>query len=417
MSYLDRIVDNELDRRLQSSGVVVIEGPKAVGKTSTARQRSKSEVLFDVDEGARAAALVNPTLVLEGATPRLIDEWQTVPAIWNHVRRASDERGLPGQFILTGSAVAGDDITRHTGAGRISRVLMRPMSLFEAGHSDGTVSLGDLMAGQPVAAVDPGVGLADVAEWIVRGGWPATVGADLDSASQYVRDYVDEIRRTDVVRIDGVTRDPALVRILLRSLARNTATEATLRTLAADVGGSEHPLGIDTVRDHLNALERLFVVEPQPAWMPSLRSKSKLRTTPKRHFVDPSIAVAAMRTTKEQLLLDLNTLGLMFESLVVRDLRVYGQSLDAEVSHYRDNTGLEVDAVVETARGDWAAFEVKLGGEANIDTAAANLLRFRERVDTTVIGEPQKLVVVTATGYAYDRPDGVAVVPLGVLRA
>ena len=294
---------------------------------------------------------------------------------------------------------------------------MRTMSLSEAGHSTGAISLAEIMASGVVSAADPGLSIPDIVELVVRGGWPATLEDNTDRAAQYVRDYLDEIRRTDIIRIDRVKRDPQLVRNLLRSLARNIATEAALQTLATDVGGSENPLGIDTTRDYMAAVERLFVIEDQPAWAPQLRSKSRLRKSPKRHFVDPSLAVSALRASKEQLLADLNLFGFLFESMVVRDLRIYAQSLDGEVSHYRDNTGLEVDAIVETAGGDWAAFEIKLGGTDRIDQAAASLLKFRHRVDTSRIGQPKKLAVVVGTGYAYERADGVAVIPIGTLKA
>lgn len=417
MDYLPRFADAQLQARLSSTGAVVIEGAKAAGKTATAQRQASSVVFLDTDMNARTAAEIDPSIVLEGKTPRLIDEWQTVPAIWNHIRREADERGAPGQFILTGSAVAADDAARHTGAGRISRVLMRTLSLYESGFSSGAVTVSGIMRSEAISAPAVPLTLPELADLIIRGGWPATVDRDMDPAARYVVDYLEEISRADVVHVDSVRRDPTLVRKLLRSLARNISTEATLQTLATDVGGSDAPLGVDTTRDYLSALERLFIIENQPAWSPNLRSKSVLRKAPKRHFVDPSLAVAALRADRVRLLDDLNLFGLLFESLVIRDLRIYASINDATVSHYRDNTGLEVDAVVETADGKWAAFEVKLGGEARIDDAAASLLRFRDRVDTSKVGDPSKLAVIVGTGYAYERDDGVAVVPISHLGA
>lgn len=412
--YRPRVVDGELRELLSGVGAVVVEGPKACGKTESARQLAASEVRFDVDPSARQAVSIDPSLVLEGATPRLLDEWQVTPELWNHVRRAVDDRRSPGQFILTGSAVPADDVTRHTGAGRMARLRMRPMSLFESGHAVGEVSLARLLEGGAPRAGDVGIRVSDLAERIGVGGWPGLLDHSVRQALRMVRAYVDEVRRTDVQRVDGVAHDPEKVLLLLRSLARNVSTTTSLSTLARDVGGSDEALAKNTVRAYHDALTRLMVVEDQPAWAPHLRSRSRIRSSPKRHFVDPSLAVAALRATPERLLEDLNLLGFLFESLVVRDLRVYAQAFDAQVLHYQDNTGLEVDAVVETADGRWAAFEVKLGTTA-VEEGADSLRRFVERVDVKKCGRPQLLGVITGTGLAYQRPDGVAVIPIGAL--
>jgi uncharacterized protein len=392
----------------------VIEGPKACGKTATARQLAASEVLLDVDENARRAIAIDPALVLDGPVPRLLDEWQIEPSIWNHVRRAIDDRLEPGQFILTGSAVPADDVTRHTGAGRITRLRMRPMSLFEMGSSTGRVSLGELLDGSVSSSADPGLTVAGIAGEIALGGWPGLRGRSVRDRLFAVRDYLDEIARVDVERVDTTRRDPARVARLLASLARNVATHAAATTLARDAGGADSPLKDDTAREYLAALERLMVIEDQPAWAPHLRSRHRLRTAPKRHFVDPSLAVAALRATPDRLLADLNLLGFLFESLVVRDLRIYAQAADAQVSQYRDSGGLEVDAIVEAGDGRWMAFEVKLG-QGQVDTVAASLKRFAERIDTASCGSPALLGVIVATGYAYRREDGVAVIPIGAL--
>lgn len=412
--YRSRILDSLLERRLASEGAVLIEGPRACGKTSTARQLASSEVLLDVDENARRAAAVDPTLVLEGEVPRLIDEWQLMPAIWNHVRRAVDDRSEPGQFILTGSAVPADEVTRHTGAGRITRLQLRPMTLYETGHSTGTISVRDMLDGVLESVPDPGLSVEALSELVAIGGWPGHLYRDVEGALQAVRDYLEEICRADISRVDETRRDPARVRRLLRSLARNIATYAATTTLAADTGGPEGSLSDDTAREYLDALERLRIVEDQPPWAPHLRSKSRLRKSAKRQFVDPSLAVAALRATPERLLEDMNLFGFLFESLVVRDLRVYAQATDAEVYQYRDNTGLEVDAIVEAGDGTWSGFEIKLG-HREVEEAASNLLTFSDRVDTTRCGEPAVLGVIVGSGYAYVREDGVAVVPIGAL--
>lgn len=412
--YLSRVVDQELEHLLTAMGAVVLEGPKACGKTETARQIAASEVRLDIDQNARNAVSIDPSIILEGPTPRLIDEWQIAPVLWNHVRRAVDDRKMPGQFVLTGSAVPRDDETRHTGAARIVRLRMRPMSLYESGHSAGDVSVSRLLQGTPPRAPDPGVTIDLLVERIAAGGWPAFVNQPLASALTAIRAYVDEIRRTDIQRVEGIAHDPERVLMLMRSLARNVATMVSMTTLAEDVGGPDQPLARNSVTSYYDALTRLMVVEDQPAWAPHLRSRSRIRTTPRRHFVDPSLAVATLRATPERLLGDLNYLGFLFESLVVRDLRVYAQASDAQVLHYKDNTDLEVDAIIETADGRWAAFEIKLGTGA-IDGAAASLLKFAERIDTKQCGRPQMLGVIVGTGFAYMRPDGVAVVPIGTL--
>jgi uncharacterized protein len=399
---------------MSAVGAVVIEGPKACGKTATARQFAASEVLLDVDQNARETIALEPSLVLDGPTPRLLDEWQIEPTIWNHIRRAVDERGKPGQFILTGSAVPPDDITRHTGAGRIGRLKMRPMSLFEANRSTGAISLASLFEGTLNRTGDPGLTVADISNDISVGGWPGWRGHNVTDRLLAVRDYLDEIARVDIGRVDGTRRDPNRVTQLLASLARNIATPVSAATLAKDTGGADGPLKDDTVREYLGALERLMVVENQPAWAPHLRSRHRLRTAPKRHFVDPSLAVAALRATPERLMEDLKLFGFMFESLVLRDLRIYAQAADAQVSHYRDSSELEVDAIIETRDGSWMAFEIKLG-QAQIDSAAANLTRFAERLDTTKCGKPALLGVIVATGYGYQRKDGIAVIPIGAL--
>ena len=412
--YCPRIADAELRACLASAGAVVIEGPKACGKTRMAQQLAASAVLLDVDPSARQALAVDPALVLAGARPRLLDEWQVEPALWNQVRRAVDACGEPGQFLLTGSAVPADDAARHTGAGRFSFLRLRPMTLLEIGAGQGGVSLAALLEGEPSSCADPGLAVADLAELVCRGGWPAQLGRPLAATSRAARDYLEQVRQVDVQRVDGRRRDPQRLGTLLRSLARNVATEVSLTTLAADAGGADGPLDPRTVADHLQALERLMVLENQPAWRPHLRSKAALRQAPRRHFCDPSLAVAALGGSPDRLLKDLEWLGLLFESLVIRDLRVLAQALDGEVFHYRDNYGVEVDAIVQLRNGRWGAIEIKLG-QGQVEAAASSLLRFRSQLDIGRTGEPAFLAVVCGSGYGYRRADGISVVPVGAL--
>jgi predicted AAA+ superfamily ATPase len=416
VTYLPRTVDAELAALLAANGAVVIEGPKACGKTETARQQAASEVLLDIDVNAQQAAALDPGLILPGDHPRLIDEWQLQPAIWNHVRRAVDAEKKPGMYILTGSAVPADDQTRHTGAGRFGRVRMRPMSLAEAGVSTRQISLRGLLAGEATRSPDPGLAIEDLLEEVVRGGWPGFRDLELPAATRAVRDYLDQVRRTDINAVDGVKRDPERVRAVLQSLARHSATQAKLTTIAKDASGPDARIKDDTVAGYLRALSRLMIIEDQPAWTPHLRSSYQLRTAPTRHFVDPSLAAAALRATPQTLLADLNTFGLLFKSMVIRDLRVYGQAHDAQIAHYRDSSGLEVDAIVTTDTGRWIALEIKLGATPEIvDAAAENLLTFAKRVDTSKRGEPAALGIIVGTGYGYVRPDGVHVIPIGAL--
>lgn len=412
-TYVPRIVDAELQARLAANGAVLIEGPKACGKTETGRQQSASEVLLDIDLAARQAAVLDPGLILAGATPRLIDEWQTVPGVWNRIRREVDDRKQPGQFILTGSAVPADDETRHTGAMRFGRVRMRPMTLYEVGRSSGAVSLRDALDGADSAASDPGLSIHDLIDEVLMGGWPGIRHLSVSDAAQAVRDYLQQIQRTDISEVDGVARDPVRVEAVVRSLARNVGTQAPLTRIAADAGGPRGPIADDTVARYLAALQRLMIVEDQPAWNGHLRSSHQLRRTPTRHFADPSLAAAGLHASPKSLLGDLSCFGLLFESLVVRDLRAYSQSLGGEVLHYRDQSDLEVDAIVETP-ARWGAFEIKLG-VARVEEAAANLARFAMRVDTSRRGEPSVLGVIVGTGYGYVRSDGVHVIPIGAL--
>ncbi|MDE2793572.1 MAG: DUF4143 domain-containing protein [Gemmatimonadota bacterium] len=419
--YRPRVADAELKRRIVRSGAVLIEGPRACGKTVTASQIAASSVMLDAEPSARRAAAVDPGFLLEGETPRLIDEWQLVPDIWNRVRHAVDGRPGRGHFILTGSTVPPDDITRHTGAGRIGRLRLRPMSLFELGRSTGAVSLRRLLGGDPVPSTAAQLSVRRLADLVCVGGWPRHLGSSdedpplsAEDAMAENRDYLGEVCRTDIRRVDGSDRDPARVGRFLQSLGRNVATCASMSTLARDAGGPDRHLTNHTARSYMTALERLMIVEDQPPWAPHLRSRSRLRTVAKRHFVDPSLAVAALSATPEHLLSDFEWFGLLFESMVVRDLRVHAQASGARVYHYRDNTGLEVDAIVDAGPCRWAAFEIKLGA-SRVDDSAKTLLKLANRVDTDRCGKPAALGVIVGSGYGYARPDGVGVIPVGGL--
>ena len=414
--YRPRVVDAEVDAALRASPAVVIEGPRACGKTWTGRRHSRSEVPFDEVFENRLAAQISPGELLKGPVPRLLDEWQLAPDVWDAMRRACDDRGEKGQFILTGSANPPDDATRHTGTGRIIRVQMRPMSLHESGESSGNVSLGGLLASEPCSAPAPGFTLTDIVGLTCRGGWPGLLGDSPAAAQRQLRGYLDETSRTDISRVDGIARDPNGVRRLLTSLGRNTSTDVTFKTLGEDAGGNGQSLHPQTVKSYLAALSRLFITEELPAWRPHLRSRAELRKTPKRYFVDPSLAVAALRTNQEQIMGELSFYGLMFESLVLRDLRIYAQANDWELSHYHDSSGLEVDLIFTSmANRGWAAAEVKLGGEKLVEEGVHSLRRLRDRIDTNQMSEPAKLMVITAGGYGFEYPDGIAVVPLTAL--
>jgi uncharacterized protein len=417
--YLLRLCDQELQMALQSSGAVLIEGAKWCGKTRTASIAAKSILYMqDPDNTAsyQAIADTKPSLLLKGETPRLIDEWQMAPVLWDAVRFEVDKRGDAGQFILTGSAVPADNVIVHTGTGRFSRMLMRPMSLFESHESNGTVSLGDLFNGNQAIESMSELSIEKIAFALCRGGWPASVMKNETSALRISRDYVEAVINHDVSRVDDVEKNPERVRLLLRSLARNAATLASIQTIKNDIEATDISISDKTISSYLNALRRIFVVEDLPAWLPSMRSKTAIRTSSKRHFVDPSIAAAVLRTNPDGLLNDFKTFGFLFESLCTRDIRVYAQIIDGDVFHYRDKSGLESDLIVRLRDGRWAAIEVKLGNR-QIDEAAQNLLALKAKIDEEKMGKASFLMVITGGQYAYRRNDGVLVVPVGCLKS
>lgn len=415
MTYAPRVIDSHLRHLLNVAGAVLVEGVRACGKTETGEHHSQSMVRLDIDDAARELADIAPDRLLNGATPRLIDEWQLAPQLWNHVRRAVDQRRAPGQFILAGSATPSDDVTRHSGAGRILRLRMRPMSLFESNHSSGEVSLrllfdeNDNVAGTSTMTVEA------IAQAICVGGWPGLQGLGAREAQTVLRSYLDDVARADLAEASEKRRDPARVRRLLAAYARHVATPAAVSTIINDTGeGSGAPLRPETVRDYIDTLERIMVVEEQPSWGPHLRSRDIVRGGSIRHLVDPSLAVAAMNASADRLMDDPNTLGLLFESLVIRDLRVFAQAVDGEVAHYRDSAGAEADAIIQLRDGRWIAMEVKLG-QSRVEEAAASLTKLIKKIDTSRAGDPSARVIITGGEYAYTRPDGIHVVPLGCL--
>ncbi len=417
-NYLPRICDNLLSKKLRHTGAVLITGPKWCGKTATATVASKSIIFMqDPDRGSAylKAADVKPSILLEGEVPHLIDEWQMAPVLWDAVRFAVDQRQEMGQFILTGSAVPLDNSTMHTGTGRISRLRMHTMSLYESQESNGAISLRDLFEGKPISIATSNLSIEQIAFAICRGGWPASVKIKGNDALELAKDYVEAIIHQDISRVDGVDKNPKRVQLLLRSLARNISTMASNVTIMKDLEGDEKGITAPTLDVYMNALRRIFVVEDQPAWSPSMRSKTAIRTASKRQFTDPSIASAVLRTTPKGLLEDFNTFGFLFESLCTRDMRIYAQANDGEVFHYRDKSGLESDMIVALNDGRWAAIEVKLGNK-QIDEAAEHLKELACKVDEAKMGKPTFMMVLTGGEFAYQRPDGVLVVPIGCLK-
>lgn len=421
--YRPRITDNILARKLKGKGAVLIQGPKWCGKTTTAEQTAKSILYMSKPEDVKAnlaAADIAPAKLLQGETPRLIDEWQIAPKLWDAVRFEVDHRNTVGQFILTGSAVPPEtDEIFHTGTGRFAWIKMRPMSLFESGESSGEVSLREmfnqpekLLAENKIESIDR------LAFLICRGGWPGAIDMEDDIALEQAFDYFDAIVNTDISRVDNVKRDSERAKRLMKSYARNQGTQTAYTVLRDDILANDaESLTEDTVYAYTNALRKIFVIEDMPAWNPNLRSKTAIRTSDTRYFTDPSIATASLGLGPNDLVKDLNTMGLFFETLCVRDLRVYAESLDGEVYHYRDKSGLECDAVIHLRNGSFGLIEIKLGGDHLIEEGAENLKKFRDKIDTKKMKEPSFLMVLTGTGkYAYRREDGVYVVPVGCLR-
>ena len=418
-SYLSRISDEKLKLYLRAKGAVLIEGPKWCGKTSSAEEVAGSVLYMqDSDKAAmnKAIAQSKPSLLLEGETPRLLDEWQVAPELWNAVRTAVDKRRAVGQFILTGSVIPTRTTDMHTGTGRIARMKMRTMSLYETGNSNGEISLQALFDGEIDLDGKSDISVEQYAFLINRGGWPAVANeTDEQIALIIAADYVEAVANEDISKADGIEKDPDRVKALLRAISRNISCEAKNVTLVNDLLANDESLSHVTVDSYLKALNKIFVIEDLPAWSARLRSKTAMRTTAKRHFVDPSIATASLRATPKRLLADFNTFGLLFESLCIRDLRIYAESIDGRVYHYRDSSGLEIDAIVQLADGRWGAIEVKLGA-GEVDKACDNLIKLKKVVDTDKMNEPSFLMVLTGTEYAFRMKNGIWIVPLGCLK-
>lgn len=424
-NYRRRIMDTLLEKKLQAKGAVLIEGPKWCGKTTTAEEIATSKIMLakpDIKEHFKSLLEIDTDAALAGETPMLIDEWQTVPKLWDAVRYTVDHRHAMGQFILTGSAVPDKDAEKereHSGTGRFAWLTMRPMTLFESGESNGTVSLGELFQAPEKILQKNALKLSDIAFLICRGGWPIAVDLPEEAALEQAFDYYDAVTKEDVTNVDGVKRASERVQRLMRAYARHQGTQASIATLKGDLKNNDTTtLDEDTISSYLDALRKIFVVEDMPAWNPNLRSKTAIRTTDTRYFVDPSIATAALGLGPTDLMNDLNSMGFFFEAMCVRDLRVFAEALNGKVYHYRDKSGLECDAVVHLRNGQYGLIEIKLGGDSLIKDGATTLNALEEQIDTTRMKSPAFKMILTATGeYAYRRTeDGIYVVPIGCLK-
>lgn len=419
--YLSRIADKLLEERLNAKGVVLIEGPKWCGKTTTAKQKAKSFISMDRPDMTRQyqqMVELSPNTLLEGETPRLIDEWQIAPNLWNAVRYEVDNRDEFGQFILTGSAVPNEfDDSMHTGTGRISRLLMRPMSLYESKDSSGEVSIKDLFDGKNISAIDE-TSLEKIAFLICRGGWPKAIDLDEKPALFQAIDYFDAVVSNDISRVDSIKRDKERAKRLLKSYARHVGTQSSLETIRQDMlVNQSDTFDQGTLYSYLDALRKIFVIEDSPAWNPNLRSKTSIRTKDTRYFSDPSIAAASLGIGPNNLLDDLNTMGFLFENLCIRDLRIYADYLDGTVYHYRDKYGLECDAVIHLRNGAYGLIEIKLGGDRLIEEGAETLKSLASKIDIKNMSKPSFMVVLCAKApFAYKRNDDVYVIPITALR-
>ena len=414
--YLPRIIDNVLKERMQLYGAVLIVGPKWCGKSTTAKQYAKSFLELQnpkTRQNNLEIAKTRPDLLLEGDKPRLIDEWQDAPLLWDAIRYDVDNAGLKNQYILTGSVNPIDKKINHTGTGRIIRLLMRPMSLYESNDSTGEVSLKDLFNGKKNIKGISNKELEDIAFLCARGGWPAVLNISKDKSIILARDYLESVIQNDINTVDDKERNPLRMQSILRSLARNICTSANLETIKKDTSFAESEISIKTISDYLNALTKLYIIDNVVAWCPKLRSKTEIRTSSKRNFIDPSLAVAALHATDKDLLKDFRTFGFIFESLCLRDLKIYADALDGDVLFYRDKSNLECDAIIHLKDGRWGAVEIKIGSEEAIEEAAANLIKISKIVDSDA---PSFLLIITAGKYAYKREDGIYVVPITTLK-
>jgi len=419
--YMHRIIDNKIEDYLQTFGAVCIEGPKWCGKTWTSSYHSNSEIFLGDPAGNfqnRKLAEMSPELILDGDFPRLIDEWQGVPPIWDAVRHKVDQNPRKGQYILTGSATPNHKGIMHSGAGRIAKLRMRPMSLYESGDSSGKVSLEDICHDKLTPAMTGEVDLRELVKLIVRGGWPGSLDLSVEQASLLPIEYLNAVIDDDVYRIDGVKRNTMKMKLLLRSLARNESTTVTNKTLKKDIKElDDEDINVETVKEYLDIFERLFITDNQPPFATKVRSSVRVKQAVKRHFADPSLACALLQVTPEGLLGDLETLGFLFEALCERDLKIYAESFGGKLYHYQDYSGKEIDAVIELADSRWCAFEIKLGAN-QIDAAAANLLEIKKNIEKDPKGKPPAVlgIICGMANAAYKRPDGVYVIPITALK-
>ncbi|MDO5095960.1 MAG: DUF4143 domain-containing protein [Peptostreptococcaceae bacterium] len=418
--YLPRLVDEKVEKYIKNFGAICIEGPKWCGKTWTSMHHSKSRFFLGDPVGNfqnRNLAKLSPSMILEGETPRLIDEWQEVPELWDAVRFEVDQRAEKGQFILTGSSTPEQKGTLHSGAGRIATLRMRPMTLFESQDSSGEISLQDICGQKFTSKMFAQPTLDELVYYIIRGGWPAALTLPKEDAALLPKEYLQAVINHDIYRLEGINRDTKKMHMLLRSLARNESTTASLRTLKKDIEESDDvEIEIQTISNYLSVFERLFLIENQPAFSSNIRSSVRIKQAEKRHFVDPSLACALLNADRHTLINDLNTLGFLFESLCIRDLRIYAETFGAKLFHYQDYKGKEMDCVLELEDGNWVAVEIKLGAN-QIDEAAKNLLAIQKEMQKDNAKAPAVLCVVCGlSNAAYLREDGVYVVPITALR-
>lgn len=416
--YMPRIVDKVLKNKLEYMGAVLIEGCKWCGKSTTARQFSKSSIEFQDPDKKLQYDKINqtkPSLFLEGEKPRLFDEWQMYPVVWDSIRMDVDKTGLKGQYILTGSARPKEDSVMHTGTGRITKLLMRPMSLFETNESNGKVSLKDIVEKKEISGVS-NLDFNGLISAMIRGGWPETLNVDEDNKYKIAKDYIKSLLTEEIKTLDGAERNPRKIMAVLQSISRNISTSVSKATILDDVKNEfTNELSRPTLDDYINALEKLYILEYVPATNLNLRSKTPLRVTPKLELVDPSLVIASLDLQRDDLIKDLNFTGFIFENMCMRDLKIYAEKLDATLSYYRDKNDFEVDCILKTANGKWGAIEIKLGA-GEIETACNNLTKFKEKVDTEKYGEPSFLMVLTGAELSYVREDGIYVVSIGTLK-
>ena len=416
--YMPRILDQTIKNKLEYMGAILIEGCKWCGKSTTARQFAKSYIEFqDPDKKIQYDKInqTKPSLFLQGEKPRLFDEWQMYPVVWDSIRVDVDHTGLKGQYILTGSARPSIDSVMHSGTGRISKILMRPMTLFESGESNGKVSLKDIYEGKEIAAVSD-LSFDNMLNAMIRGGWPASLDIESDNKYNVAKDYIKSLLTEEIKTFDGSERNPEKMNALLKSISRNISTTTSKSTILEDIKNNfTNDMSRPTLDDYMNALEKLYILEYVPATNLNLRSKTPLRTTPKLELVDPSLVIAALNLSKDDLLKDLNFTGFIFENMCIRDLKIYADSNDSTISYYRDKNNFEVDCILKESNGDWGAIEIKLGA-GEIEDAANNLKKFKEKIDIDKYGSPKFLMVLTGTELSYVREDGIYVVSIGTLK-